>query len=94
MSDLLKHPHAGPVAIGVLAVAAYGVWAMCGGAPKVSLDERISGPTGYNPYAHWRTTSNGLAVTRWYPQTVGENCLPTPLQNQDSSISTGAASGW
>lgn len=93
MSELLKREHA-PLALAALALAAYGAWAFFGGAPKVSLDERVSGPTGYNPWAHWRTTGQGLAFTRWYPARVGENCLPDPLANQDGSLSTGAASGW
>lgn len=71
----------------VVAGAVWYLWGTGGKAHGVTLDP-VYDTAAYNPYAWWQNHSRGNAYVHHYPSTVGPNCLPVVLQNEQGAIST------
>jgi hypothetical protein len=75
-----------PAAVAVAAVVVWYVWTNQGKAHTLTLENLAAGQS-WDPYAWW-AHHREEAWTKNYPQTVGPNCLPAPLANQDGALST------
>ena len=76
-----------PVGALLLAGIVWYAWTNEGETHNVTVPDFFS-PTQYDPWAWWAGHSKGNAYVHHYPETIGQNCLPEPLDNQEGSFST------
>jgi hypothetical protein len=69
----------------IAAAVIWYVWTNEGQAHNVSID--FNSETQYDPYAWWAGHSKGNAYVHHYPESVGQNCLPAPIDNLEGSYS-------
>ncbi len=79
--------YAVPLGAAVLAGIVWYAWTYEGQTHNVTGPSFFS-EEQYDPYVWWAGHSKGNAYVHHYPEKIGQNCLPEPLDNQEGSYST------
>lgn len=75
-----------PIGAAALAAVVWYAWTNEGQAHNIQMPDWNS-ENQFDPYAWWAGHSKGNAYVHHYPETIGQNCLPEPLDNAAGSFS-------